>query len=155
MALEIERKFLIRDIPEDVKSSAPNRSILQGYLITEGSEELRIRQKGKYFFITSKSGSGLVRNESELPISEQQFNLMWPFTENKRVIKTRYTLQEGDLTLELDEYHGSLEPLATLEVEFKSEEEAKRFTPPSYVLKDITEDNRYKNAQLARNGIPD
>ena len=55
---------------------------------------------------------------------------------------------------ELDVYHGELTGLVTVEVEFSSLEEAESFSPPAWFGEDITEDKRYKNKNLARNGRP-
>ena len=40
------------------------------------------------------------------------------------------------------------------EVEFESEEESSSFEPPSWFSKEITHDERYKNKNLALNGMP-
>ena len=42
-----------------------------------------------------------------------------------------------------------------MEIEFATEEEAKKYTSPDFVIKDVTSDERYKNGSLARFGIPE
>ncbi len=39
-------------------------------------------------------------------------------------------------------------------IEFSNKEEANNFKEPSWVIKDVTDDIRYKNGHLARYGIP-
>ena len=72
-----------------------------------------------------------------------------------RIEKTRYEIDAGDgLVIELDIYAGDLEGLVVAEVEFASEEAADGFAPPDWLGPDVTEDLRYKNQRLARDGAP-
>ena len=154
MAEEIERKFLVNNFPVDLVQHSESQRVNQGYLFHEKHAELRVRQKGNRFFLTKKSGSGLVRDEEELEISEEVFNLLWPFTHGKRINKVRYSIDIEGKTVEIDDFSGDLEPLTILEVEFNSEQLAHAYTPPKFVEREITEDSRYKNANLALNGKP-
>lgn len=56
--------------------------------------------------------------------------------------------------LAIDIFSGELEGLAYLEIEFESEEEANNFKSYDWVIKDVTDDENYKNGHLARYGIP-
>jgi adenylate cyclase len=51
-------------------------------------------------------------------------------------------------------YKGDLEGLVVAEVEFDSEEAADAFAEPDWLGRDVTEDVRYKNQRLARDGAP-
>ena len=51
-------------------------------------------------------------------------------------------------------YTGDLEGLVVAEVEFDSETAAEAFAPPEWFGEDVTEDVRYKNQRLARDGAP-
>ena len=73
----------------------------------------------------------------------------------RRVEKTRHLLPWGVHTIELDVYTGALEGLLVAEIEFASEQEAVALDPPAWFGRDITSDERYKNRQLARLGLPD
>ena len=42
-----------------------------------------------------------------------------------------------------------------MEVEFETQEKARAFETPKWVIKDVTDDIRYKNGYLARYGIPE
>ena len=61
---------------------------------------------------------------------------------------------DGGLVIELDVYTGDLEGLVVAEVEFDSEEAAEAFAPPEWFGEDVTDDVRYKNQRLARDGAP-
>eukprot|EP01026_Neomeris_dumetosa_P018831 TRINITY_DN17436_c0_g1_i2.p4 TRINITY_DN17436_c0_g1~~TRINITY_DN17436_c0_g1_i2.p4 ORF type:complete len:158 (+),score=16.17 TRINITY_DN17436_c0_g1_i2:643-1116(+) len=154
MAHEIERKFLLDDIPFHELQNARKLNIMQGYLMLDEKSELRVRKIGNKYCITRKSGSGMVREESEQEINEGLFNFLWPLTEGKRVEKLRFAFEYDHHICELDIYSGTLSDLMVMEVEFDSEEDAKGFHPPPFVKREITEDQRYKNAILARFGKP-
>ncbi len=154
MSHEIERKFLVKELPADLENY-PHNEIIQGYLIiTDNDIEVRIRKKGDKYFETVKAGSGLVRKESEKEITKEVFFDHWPLTEGKRVEKVRYEIEYGGKLIELDIYSGDLEGLVVAEVEFDSEEESVSFTPPEWFGEEVTHDERYKNKNLALHGKP-
>jgi adenylate cyclase len=116
---------------------------------------VRVRRRGGKAWLTIKAGAGRVRVEEEIEIEGERFERLWPLTEGRRVEKTRYEIPAGDgLTIELDVYAGDLDGLVTAEVEFASEEAAEAFVAPDWLGPDITEDVRYKNQRLARDGAP-
>ena len=114
--VEIERKFLVAAMPD--LSLADRSSLRQGYLtVPEDSVEVRLRQTDETFVLCVKSGEGIVRGEREIEISEAQFEMLWPQTEGRRVVKTRWVGQlDGGLTYELDIFEGDLAPLVMVEV---------------------------------------
>ncbi|MGU3398258.1 CYTH domain-containing protein [Brucellaceae bacterium D45D] len=146
--IEIERKFLVTAFPEGEFDGSP---VQQGYLTAAtDSVELRLRQYGADYFLTLKSEGGLSRAEYEIPLDEAQFTILWPMTEGRRVEKTRYTGKLADgYMFQLDVFSGRLAPLMLVEVEFKSEEMARAFVPPSWFGTEVTEDKRYRNKTLA------
>ena len=155
MTNEIERKFLVKEIPEGLENF-PASEISQGYLAATGDDtEIRIRKKGNKFFETVKSGKGLSRKEVEVGIGEKAFRSLWPLTEGMRVEKTRHEIPYGGLVIELDVFSGPLAGLVIAEVEFASEEESARFIPPEWLGREITDDVRYSNRHLALYGRPE
>jgi CYTH domain-containing protein len=154
-AIEIERKFLVTAAP-DLSGATPAK-IRQGYLTSpEDSVEIRLRDKDGSCVMTFKSGEGVVRVERELPVTEDQFNTLWPETDGRRVEKTRWTGSlPGGLVFEYDDFEGALEPLKMVEVEFTSEEAANAFVPPDWFGADVTSDKRFKNKTMALKGLPD
>ena len=155
MAIEIERKFLVIELPVTELQDALVEEIQQGYLIRETDREVRIRSKGKHFYLTEKKGSGLSRDEHEVLINEHIFCALWPMTKGMQLEKARSTFMLDGHVLELDIYHGALRPLMTLETEFETEEEALAWSPPWFAGPEVTGDKRYKNSQLAMTGKPD
>jgi adenylate cyclase len=155
-ALELERKFLVAEAPDDIDRYPADR-IFQGYLaIADDGSEVRVRRRGEKTTLTVKQGRGLVRREEEVDITRAQFDRLWPLTEGRRVEKTRYLIRLPNRHLiELDIYEGPLAGLTTAEVEFTSAAAAQRFVPPDWFGRDVTNDDAYKNRQLATAGLPE
>ena len=153
--MEVERKFLVWELPADLDSH-PASAIHQGYLaIDPDGAEVRVRRRGERRYLTGKRGHGLARDEAEIELSEPQFDALWPLTEGRRIEKTRYEITAGaGLVIEIDVYGGGLEGLAVAEVEFHSPADADAFDAPAWFGPDVTSDDRYKNQRLATDGLP-
>jgi adenylate cyclase len=128
--------------------------IKQGYIVVGDQIEVRVRKKGSKHTIGIKQGSGEVRKEVEISISKSKFESLWPFTQKKRVFKTRYEIPFHGLKIELDVYSGKLKGLKTAEIEFKSSRRNRRLKLPEWIGKEVTEQRRYSNAHLAEFGVP-
>ena len=150
--IEIERKFLLKSLPAEMGRGT---LILQGYLAHDEHMEVRIRQYGNNHFLTVKEGSGLMRRETEVEISPQQFLALWASTEGRRLEKVRSLVNLGAFQVEVDRYQGDLEPLLVAEVEFSSVEESESFEKPDFFGQEVTDVEAYKNLSLAIHGIPD
>lgn len=149
MHREIERKFLVRKLPENL-STHPHTEISQGYLaIADDGLQVRLRKKRDQHSLTYKRGVGNVREEREVTLTADQFSTLWPATEGKRLIKTRYEIPLGDRVVEIDIYGGRHEGLVVAEVEFDDEKSAEDFQPPEWLGDDVTGDPRYSNQLLA------
>jgi CYTH domain-containing protein len=152
--LEIERKFLVDRLPADVERGS-SRPIEQGYLAITPELEVRLRRDGPKALLTIKSSGSLVRVEEEFEIDQSRFTALWPLTEGRRVVKTRYTIPAAaGVMIELDAYAAGLAGLLTAEVEFKSEAAAHSFALPPWFGREVTDDPRYKNKELATHGLP-
>ena len=154
MSEEIEKKFLLRGLPTGIANGI---KILQGYL-SVADPEVRVRAKGEKFFLTRKGGAGFVRSEEEYEISKEAFEILWSLTENARLEKMRYEIGgENGLLWEIDEFQSRrLRGLFLAEVELPNESIVPKIPPPiaAVIEKDVTDDETYKNKNLAINGIP-
>jgi CYTH domain-containing protein len=154
MPAEIERKFVVTDPPVEALES-PAEGIDQGYLVSDGQTEIRLRRRAGRHYLTVKKGHGEVREETEVDITPEQFDQLWSQTDGWRVEKRRHLIPLGDgLTAEMDVYSGQLEGLVTVEVEFDSREASAAFDPPGWFGEEVTGDIRYSNQQMAREGRP-
>lgn len=145
--MEIERKFLLSALPEDLEQY-PHSRIQQAYLSTD--PVLRIRQRDSQYILTCKGKGLLSREEFELPLSAESYAHLLEKADGRIITKDRYLLPWGQRTIELDRFHGDLSPLLLAEVEFPTEEEALAFTPPAWFGKEVTYDPAYTNAQLSK-----
>ena len=149
MSIEIERKFLVRELPRDL-TSYPSNEIAQGYLVSlDDGLQVRLRKSGERYSLTFKRGTGNVREEREVELTVTQFDRLWPATGGKRLVKTRYEIPLGDRIVEIDVYHERHQGLVVAEVEFDEEEAARNFQPPDWLGNDVTGDPRYSNQLLA------
>jgi CYTH domain-containing protein len=153
--IEIERKFLVAELPPEV-AEHPGERIEQGYLaIAPDGVEVRVRRRAGKATLTVKSGPGQVRTEEEMAIDDRRFDALWPLTAGRRVTKTRHEVPlADDLVAELDVYDDNLDGLLTVEIEFGSLEAGERFDPPPWVGRELTGDARYANQSLALDGVP-
>ena len=152
---EIERKFVVDDPPPDLERHRSSE-IRQGYLaIDADGTEVRVRSREGSAVLTVKQGAGRSRAEEELEIEGERFDRLWPLTEGRRVEKRRYVVPApGGLAIEVDVYAGQLAGLVVAEVEFADEQQADAFEPPAWFGAEVTDDPRYKNQTLAREGPP-
>ena len=149
MALEIERKFLVKS--DAWRSQAVSSSrIIQGYLTASGNT-VRIRLRDNKAFLTIKGkASGIIRSEYEynIPPNEAE-EMLKTLALDPPVEKIRYIVPaENGLFWEVDEYLNANFPLFTAEIELPDTETS--FVLPDWVGEDISCDNRYTNRALSR-----
>ncbi len=148
--MEIERKFLISHLPENLESY-PCRQIEQGYLCTQ--PVVRIRRQDDSYYLTYKSGGMMVREEYNLPLTAEGYAHLKPKADGIIITKKRYCIPYQNYTIELDIFEGEIAPLILAEVEFPSEDEALKFTPPEWFVKDVTHSYLYHNSYLSQHGF--
>lgn len=146
--MEIERKFLIKHLPDNL-SSYPFHQIEQGYLCT--APVVRIRRQDEEYYLTYKSKGLMVREEYNLPLTKESYAHLLPKIDGILISKKRYLIPiESGLTIELDIFEGKLAPLILAEVEFDTEEQAKAFTPLEWFREDVTYSMDYHNSVLSQ-----
>lgn len=146
--MEIERKFLITKLPDDLESY-PFHLIEQGYLNTD--PVVRVRRQDDEFYMTYKGKGFLAREEYNLPLTREAYEHLLTKADGNIICKKRYLIpiKESELTIELDVFDGVFAPLIIAEVEFTSIEEAESFTPPAWFKADVTNDRHYSNSYLS------
>jgi CYTH domain-containing protein len=149
VGIEIERKFLIKS--DEWRQSAIGTRYCQGYLTTAVEPTVRVRIAGDRGFITVKSATaGMSRLEFEYEIPLADADLMLVRLCAKPLIeKTRYRVDHGGLTWEIDEFAGENAGLIIAEVELESHEQ--QIELPVWVGREVTGDPRYYNACLVKN----
>lgn len=149
MALEIERKFLVRG---DYKSLSVSHShIVQGYICSERGRTVRVRMRDKQGFLTIKGPSstgGLSRYEFEKEISQDEALSLLRLCEPGMIDKIRWLVPVGEHIFEVDEFFGENEGLVVAEVELGSEDE--EYERPDFLGEEVTGDRKYYNSSLRK-----
>lgn len=156
---EIERKFLI-EYPNismlEKRDDCRKVEIIQTYLKADEDEEIRVRQRGAngsyiYFKTTKKKITDTTRIETEERLSQEEYLklLMNADTSLHQIRKTRYCLTYGSQYFEIDIYPFSNDQ-AIMEIELLTEQEEIKIPKFIKVIREVTNDNDYKNASLAR-----
>ena len=149
MAIEIERKFLVKQSPCHLAKKS--RHIKQGYIVHDQKQVIRVRKKDRDYFLTIKgSNKGISRLEFEFPISKNDAEeLFLHFCQTAIIDKTRYYIDHEGHTWEVDEFHGANNGLIVAEIELVSEDE--KFKIPEWAGKEVTSNKKYYNMNLATN----
>ena len=152
--MELERRFLLASLP-------PN--LVRPIKITDRyirQTDLRVRK------MENQEGTGSplfklaqkVRPDPEDPtrlaltnlyISEFEFGLLSVHPADV-LEKIRYALNVGDRYVSVNAFQGSLEGLLLLEADFGSEDEMAAFSPPGFVEREVSRDDRFSGGRLAR-----
>lgn len=146
MALEIERKFLLKN--DDWRELATGKPYRQGYIKNDVSSAVRVRIAGDQAFLTIKSEvTGATRLEYEylIPMNDAE-EMLEKLCKKPQIEKMRYVIQIDDLTWEVDEFFAENEGLIVAEVELESENQ--HVSLPSWVGEEVTGDPKYYNANL-------
>ena len=157
--LEIERKFLVEYPNVKWLESLPNCrkvDIIQTYLLSKEGDELRVRQRGEngsyiYFKTLKRRVSDTSRVEIEERLSQNEYLrlLMEADPARRPIRKTRYCLTYENQYFEIDIY-PFWDDKAIVEIELKDENEAIRFPKELTIIREVTGDESYRNASLAR-----
>ena len=150
MAQEIERKFLVTSDAYK-KESVKRTRITQGYLSSVPERTVRVRIKGDKGYITIKgecneSGTSRYEWEKEIPVVEAEELLQ--ICEPGVIHKTRYEVNVGRFTFEVDEFYGENQGLVVAEVELLNEND--HFDKPEWIGAEVTGDVRYYNSMLKK-----
>ena len=155
---EIERKFLIEYPDIQALEKNPNCrkvEIIQTYLNSEDDEEIRVRQRGEngnyiYFQTIKKKVDEVKRIEIESRLTQQEYLilLMNTDTSKRQIRKDRYCLTYNNQYFEIDVY-PFWKDKAICEIELNDENEEIVFPEFLKVIKEVTEDDGFKNASLA------
>ena len=149
--MEIEKKFLIAKMPDLSKFTC--HEIEQAYL--NRNTVFRIRKWDDKYIFTYKTKHDradnlIVNTEIEEEIPKSAYLHLRDKADNYYISKTRYIIPlEDGLKGELDVFHGRLEGLTFIEVEFPSEEAALSFKAPDWFGADVSGDSHYRNGFLS------
>jgi len=145
MGIEIERKFLLHELPP---GEFPQTRIRQGYL-SRGHTQVRVRIADETGLLTVKGPKeDNMRPEYEytIPRLDAEFMLRSLCTGNP-IKKRRYLVRHANHEWHVDVFEDANAPLIVAEIELQSPREA--FDVPPWVGAEVTDDERFSNAHLA------
>ncbi len=158
--MEKERKYKVLNFDlRSIPMGAVAIQIIQDYLMGSDKIERRVRlskQAGqKTYYYTEKTETGVpgFRYEEERIINQIEYKKLLEEKDRRfySIKKVRYCFVWSGHRFELDFYHAPLDRrgLAVLEVELSDIDEKIDF-PSGWQLREVTEDNEYRNKSLAR-----
>jgi adenylate cyclase len=147
VAIEIERKFLLRD--ERWRAQVQRAEVMrQGYLAGSAHCSVRIRLTDRDARLNIKSATlGITRTEFEYVVPGADAEIMLRALCGTRTLeKTRhYVMHEGH-EWEIDEFSGANAGLVVAELELGSADEV--FARPPWLGEEVSHDPRYYNSCL-------
>ena len=147
MGIEIERKFLVNEDLWKKYEKPPGEFYRQGYLLTDPTKTIRVRQTSDKGFLTIKGisvGASRAEFEYEIPFEDAK-ELLDQFSVSE-LSKIRYKVLFEEKLWEVDEFLDDNEGLMVAEIELKSEDE--KFTHPAWIGREVTGENQYYNSNL-------
>lgn len=148
MALEIERKFLIKN--SNWKQLIVSKiEIRQGYLNSYYERTVRVRIKGDKGILTIKGkteNSTRLEYEYEIPLTDARELLN--LCEKPIIEKFRYIVHQNDKVWEIDIFEGDNKGLEVAEVELNDANETIEL--PTWIGEEVTTDVRYYNSNLIK-----
>lgn len=167
--MEIERKFTIRELPSNL-SDYSFHLIEQAYLCT--NPVVRVRQEDATYYMTYKGSGMMSREEYNLPLTAEAYEHLKEKADGIVITKKRYLIpldkenvrfasnysateafEDWVPVIELDVFEGALAPLIMAEIEFPDEETANAYLMEDWFLEDVTQDKRYHNSNMSKNGL--
>ena len=148
MATEIERKFLVAG--NGWRTGATSKRVRQGYLSVDPLRIVRVRTSGNEAYLTIKGEQhGMARTEFEyvIPLADAE-HMLDRLCAKPLIEKIRYLVPHNGLTWEVDEFFGDNAGLIVAEIELADANQV--ITLPDWVGQEVTQDDRYYNAQLVQ-----
>ena len=157
--IEIEKTFLLIKAPEWV-NEVSGRLIIDTYFPESADHhpKLRVRQDGDKYELTKKSlidpSDASQQYETTVELSEAEFNCLVQAS-SRKLVKTRYSRNIGDISEDVDVFHGPLEGLILVDLEFACQESIGRSSFPEYCLVDVTQEDFIAGGMLAGKSLQD
>jgi len=149
MPIEIERKFLVKDL--SWKNAATSfKDFQQGYFPTGDGVTVRARIAGDKARLTIKGPvTGISRAEFEYPVPlADAVAFLSNFCIKPVILKRRWYVPFCDFMWEVDEFAGKNEGLIVAEIELDSPD--REFPAPPWLGREVSHEPRFRNSRLVR-----
>lgn len=152
--IELERRWLLASVPPNVERPIriTDRYIRETNLRLRRMEDLE-GSAPPLFKLAQK-----IRLDAEDPTRVSLTNLYIGAREYELLsihpadvlVKIYYSLHAGERRVIVNRFEGHVEGLVLLEADFGSEDEMAAFTPPDFVIREVSRDDRFSGGRLAR-----
>lgn len=153
---EIERKYLVEMPDFPVPGTEIVSDISQTYLLAEPGVSERVRKRdGRYYHTLKRRISGIKAEEGESEIGREEYEelLLRRDPKCRTIEKKRHAFNYRGQIFELDIF-PFWEKQGMLEIELTDESVPVDMPPFMKVIREVTDDGRYKNHSMAVN-IPE
>jgi CYTH domain-containing protein len=154
--LEIERRFLLRELPADLRGAPVYRRITDHYLdntrlrlrrMTPPGTQPTVWKLGQKF--RDRAQTALETTITNIVLTQPEYDRLAAL--GGRVIeKDRYRYPFEGRFFGIDVFQGDLAGLILAEVEFDSVEAARSMPVPSFAVAEVTDDESFTGGRLAR-----
>ena len=154
--LEVERRFLLRELPADLTEQVNGWLIVDRYIV---DTRLRLRRmidmkSGQIVFKFGQKYRAPSQGEAETTLTnmyldEQEYECLSKL-EAREVVKRRYRYVNGGLEYGLDVFEGELSGLILAEIECETKQECERLQTPAFALREVTGDIFFTGGFLAK-----
>jgi CYTH domain-containing protein len=152
--LELERRYLLQDLPEGLTRASPHVQITDNYIT---GTRLRLRKvrdplTNKW---TVKFTQKFAINSNDLSrtlitntyLNAQEAEILSVFEANE-IRKNRYQFEYEGRKFGIDMFLGDLFGLVLAEVSFDTDEELERFSKPEFALVEVTNNELFSGGKL-------
>ncbi len=148
MAIEIERKFLVRGSEWRAHATKSER-LVQAYLNKGGGFTTRVRivDGCRATLAIKSSRAGAKRLEFEYDIPVEDAGQLLHLGEGMLIEKVRHFVPWGELIWEIDVFEGANSGLCVAEIELSHEQQ--EFARPEWIGPEVTQDERFYNSRLS------
>ena len=154
--MEIERKFLVKDINSLDLSKYHHKTIVQDYLYVDKFTAIRKRKISennisKYTYTVKTAKVGISVKEIEKDIAEDEYNNLSLNSNYNTIEKERYLIPFDKYTIELDIFKGIYKGIIFAEIEFPSEALAFNIKLPNWFGPELS--SKVTNSQMAISSV--
>lgn len=153
--VELERRFLLRELPEGMTRASEHVQIWDNYLTNTRLRlrKLRIPQTRQWKLKLTQKFAPEPADFSRTIItntylSAAEYEVLSVF-EGNEIRKNRYPFEHEGRAFSLDVFLGALWGLILAETSFETDEEMNDFQLPSFAVMDVTNDEMFTGGRLA------
>jgi CYTH domain-containing protein len=149
-----ERKFLLRHLPEPLTGASEHTQIWDNYIT---NTRLRLRKvrypKTKEYVVKLTQKYPLDPEDlsrfviTNMYLSAMEYEVLSIF-EGNEIRKNRYPFEYEGHKYSVDGFIGPLHGLVIAEISFETDEEMNALTPPSFAVREVTQDIKFTGGKL-------